>query len=389
MLMRDKFPSHISKESMLGSHKVNCYTCKKQGKNVPSEWCVRDIDVDKYGKQIGIIAKYYCDKHMRQENPIQSPEQYGLMQAVASGIAKVKGVSKQVAKKLIHETPKGLRSEFASVEAEKRSNPDFAGKSAAFIAGYKWTIAKRKTAKGSFNTQPGALAYLKKIGLEGTKDLGYQGNASVRERVALANQVYNDFIDGGSQAWDDLIYEQKHKYENPETAEGLTKKFHGREPKETIEITESESYDSDLAMLGELTELEILSEDAEDVIPISFSHDTDTPEDTIRLCSTPNGRQLEFVGGDQSLDLEEFEEAGLQLETGKRNVVIGPIHSISYYTDKHHLAGSSNQKTGVEFIHEFSEESNGALPMLVYDTKDERMEIVGGRYKVEEEGIKD
>lgn len=353
--------STITEASRYGSGRpVNCYSCIKEGKEIQSKWCVSSLVLDKSGRQIGISRKYYCDKHMKQVNPIQSPEQYGLMQAVASGMARVKGVSKQVAKKLIHETPKGLRREFASVEADKRSNPLFSK---------RYVVSADKKSKFDVTV----LSYT---------DM----QTEVRRSANLYRQPYFLVDETGK-----VLYKANpRKQQNPEdisAAEDLTTKFHGRPPKETIEITESESYDSDLAMLGELTELEILSEDSEDVIPISFSRDT--PEDCIRLCSTPNGRQLEFVGGDQSLDLEEFEEAGLQLETGKRQVVIGPIHSISYYTDKHHLAGSSNQKTGVEFIHEFSEESNGALPMLVYDTKDEKMEIVGGRYKVEEEGIKD
>ena len=56
-------------------------------------------------------------------NPIVSSSQYGLMQAVASGVAKVKGISKQVAEKLIQETPASIRSQFAREVAATR-NPE-------------------------------------------------------------------------------------------------------------------------------------------------------------------------------------------------------------------------------------------------------------------------
>ena len=260
-------------------------------------WPLAEIKKGKLSQRQIKIPIRLINNVMRQVNPIKSPEQYGLMQAVASGAANVKGITKKVAKKLIHETPAGLRREFAKMEAKTR------------------------------------------------------------------------------------------KHGNPDSAEELTQEFHGRPSKETVDITESESYDSDLAQLGELTELEIVTEDGEDVIPISFSRDSQV--DVVRLCSTPNGRQLEFIGGDQSLELDDFEEAGLEIETGKREVAIGPVHSISYWTDKHHLAGSKDQEQGVEFIHEFSEESGGSLPMLVYDTEDEKMRLVGGRYRIEAEGIKD
>lgn len=170
-------------------------------------------------------------------------------------------------------------------------------------------------------------------------------------------------------------------------AEVLSTKFHGRNPINSVTILESESYSTNLAQLGELVELEVMSsEDSEEVVPIEFGRDNGN---MIRLCSTPDGRQLEFVGGDQFLKLEDFEDAGLQLDTGKRSVVIGPVFSISYFADKHHLQGPKQQSKGIEYIHEFSEESGNPRPVLVYDKVDKHMKLIGGSYRVEEEGIKD
>ena len=42
------------------------------------------------------------------------------MQAVASGTAKVKGISQEIAEKLVRETPAGVRSKFAKLLAKKK-----------------------------------------------------------------------------------------------------------------------------------------------------------------------------------------------------------------------------------------------------------------------------
>lgn len=58
----------------------------------------------------------------RKTNPLKTSSQYGLMQAVASGTARVKGISQAVAEKLIHETPAGVRSKFAKQLAKIRKH---------------------------------------------------------------------------------------------------------------------------------------------------------------------------------------------------------------------------------------------------------------------------
>jgi hypothetical protein len=100
-----------------------------------------------------------------------------------------------------------------------------------------------------------------------------------------------------------------------------------------------------------------------------------------------NGDNIEFVGGDQSLDLEDLQVSELEIETNKRYVQIGEVFSISYFADKHHLTGPKSQAYGTEYIHEFGEDG-GDRPILVYDARDKKMKLVGGSYKVEEEGIK-
>jgi hypothetical protein len=176
--------------------------------------------------------------------------------------------------------------------------------------------------------------------------------------------------------------------ESEEKASKLSRSFHGRDNREIEEIEEIESYDENLAQLGYLVELEILTKDEKEVIPITFDYERDGEGDTIKLCSSPDGRNLLFIGGNQRLDILEIGvEADWEIETGKRLIEIGPVYSISYFADKHHLQGGERQKKGTEYIHEFGEEG-GVRPDLVYDTVDEKMILSGGSYLVETEGIK-
>lgn len=85
--------------------------------------------------------------------------------------------------------------------------------SAAFVAGQRYLKAKLKTAKGSFNSEPGALQYLKKMGYEGTRSLAPPYTERTRERVAIANALYKEFLDGVDQAWNEHITKQ---HDNPD-----------------------------------------------------------------------------------------------------------------------------------------------------------------------------
>lgn len=180
-------------------------------------------------------------------------------------------------------------------------------------------------------------------------------------------------------------------FRNPTTslkkAIQLSEKFHGRKVNTITNITEVELYESNLSKLADLVELEILCDEGATVLPIKFK------DCGIKLSSNikkqPDGEvygtQLYFIDGDQKLDLDEC--LGEEYDPEKRFLIIGPSHSITYWTDKWHLVGPKYQQTGAEFEHMFGEE-NGELPTLVYDGLNCRMLLVGGSYKVEAEGIK-
>ncbi len=128
-------------------------------------------------------------------------------------------------------------------------------------------------------------------------------------------------------------------------SQSLFESFHGRPSTHLTEIAETEHYPSNLAALGELEELEILIGNNK-VLPITFSREH-TPE-IVMVCATPDAKQIEFVGGDQSLPLDDIELTNAEKgnPTNKSLVEVGPIYGITYWTDKHHLSGPKYQKTG-------------------------------------------
>ena len=167
-------------------------------------------------------------------------------------------------------------------------------------------------------------------------------------------------------------------------AERMSEAFHGRPVEEIIEVEERRNYDQYGAVLGYLVELAILADDDRSVFPIRFSDDVpEYDEDTVLLVSNSAGTNLEFVGGDQSIDWQRVEGARQQ---DKYLIAVGPVHSVTYFTDKHHLSGPKSQKYGTPYEHEFGDEG-GELPFLVYDRPNVHLMLVGGDYSIAPDGI--
>lgn len=172
-------------------------------------------------------------------------------------------------------------------------------------------------------------------------------------------------------------------------AEQLAEEFHGRPPRDVIDVEETETYDDNGAALGYLVELNILTEDGDSEIPIRFRYSPrrgDGPQDdnnNVLVVSNPSGTNIEFVGGDQKINWRSVDGAHID---DKNLVIVGPVHEIVYWADKHHLSGPQSQKNGMEYYHEFGEE-DGELPVLVYDRRNAKLLLVGGNYTIEPEGI--
>ena len=191
---------------------------------------------------------------------------------------------------------------------------------------------------------------------------------------------------------------------NPDTAlyeaEEMVRKFHGREPKHITEIIERETYDDTLPVYGQLLELNISTDDGKGYVPIVFCKmNGKFPklplEEMVQVCGDVGGRNLYFKDGDQFLDIEKLAKLGLVdpecLENPKDIILIGPVWSIVYFTDKHHLEGPAYQKKGAPYQHEFGEEMDkgeyGEQPTLMYDARNSMIFLSGGSFEVRENGI--
>jgi hypothetical protein len=154
--------------------------------------------------------------------------------------------------------------------------------------------------------------------------------------------------------------------------------FHGRGIKGFIDVIEEERYEGTGAKLADLVELVCTDDGGKSGYPIRFTKDRP-------ILASNSNNQLSIIGGDQSLNLSNFEWIEEE-ERDKQWLVFGEVYSIAYATDKHHLEGSSGKYE--EYEHNFGEEG-GKLPMLAYDALNEKLYLLGGSYKITDLGIRD
>lgn len=308
-------------------------------------------------------------------NPVTTASQYALMQAIAHGAVPKQDVSisQELAREMIRKTPRRLRSKFAAELAQMRKH-NTTERYNVQVDDYGW----RTTFKTS------SLSSARKVA---TKAKRYGQPVRI---------IDND--KGGSVVTNPIA--------NP-SAEALTEEWHGREPKEVIDYEEEEEYEPDGAVLAELEELGVLLEDREQTISIEFNSD---PPMLVANVATEN---LEIVGGDQEL------EFGEGWGSTKNEFTVGHVYLIAYCTDKHHLEGSNgvpesyehffgeefykskgykvdDYKDGEDFFEDLLEDGivyeaieAGYLPTMVYDTINEKIKLVGGRYTIEDVGLRD
>ena len=198
----------------------------------------------------------------------------------------------------------------------------------------------------------------------------------------------------------------------PDSAEDLAVGFHGRASQETFEVEERRNFRQDLAMLGELEELEVFNEiawnETGELKTFTFSR---KKKDVVRLAGSPDRRQLFLVGGDQEIPDSVLGDLAGDRQATKDKVSLGFVYSISYWSDKHHLEGSNGVMEA--YMHCFGESTfenpdarqdgqadylvfmpeqklgAGLLPELVYDRLNMTLELVGGGYEIRDEGIWD
>jgi len=175
---------------------------------------------------------------------------------------------------------------------------------------------------------------------------------------------------------------------NPaEAAAAMSERFHGRPVTEVLDIEEQVHYHEHLAVLGELERLKVKALDGGIVTLTGF--------DGALLCSNENGvdpyevkgTQLYIRGGDQSVDLAQFavEKPYHDFED------LGEVLKLWYFTTKDHLG---DQGGTASYHHTLSEEdfkrrgTRTRRPRLQYSIRDQLLSFSGGRYTVEDEGIR-
>jgi hypothetical protein len=164
--------------------------------------------------------------------------------------------------------------------------------------------------------------------------------------------------------------QKKRRRNNEATAEAMYETFHGKAPDHILTFEEQTDHREHYAELGKLLELRIDLDSANHKFPFTGFGDC------LVVC-TADGENIIFVGGDQSVDLEN-----LEIASQKDLLELGPCVYIAYRTEKHQF----HDFTPRPYYHLFGEE-NGIKPMLCYDRLNRRLYFTGGDYHVKRAGI--
>jgi hypothetical protein len=99
------------------------------------------------------------------------------------------------------------------------------------------------------------------------------------------------------------------------------------------------------------------------------------PNGPVLLCSTENGKHLYIEGGDQKINLAAV---GLGELSSKESAVIGTVTHVVYHVQKK-FDGKVEE---YDYVHKFSEDSDGLRPMLRYDIRNAHLYLDGGVYHI-------
>jgi hypothetical protein len=140
--------------------------------------------------------------------------------------------------------------------------------------------------------------------------------------------------------------------------------FHGRDATQIVEKQESAAIRLDYTALGDLDYIKIET-------PQGEYAQLDFEGDGVKLASSPDGKQLYCIGGNQNL-------AGvLDADSLQKDFIdLGEAREVQYVARKVH---SDPPFEPVSWFHKFGEKG-GALPRLMYDKLRKRIYFVGGEY---------
>lgn len=158
----------------------------------------------------------------------------------------------------------------------------------------------------------------------------------------------------------------KRRNRNPsdlEQAVSLYESFSGSDAKKLVERHESAAMRLDYTALGDLFKLLLLAPGEGEEYELTFDGDK------VKLASSPDGKQLYLIGGNQDLGRVLRPES-----LAKDFVDLGDVAEISYDARKVH-----NNFEPTEWVHKFGEKT-GDLPRAWYDKIRKRIYFAGGAY---------
>lgn len=159
---------------------------------------------------------------------------------------------------------------------------------------------------------------------------------------------------------------------NPDSLDDAIDKyteFHGRAPGHIIEVEQHFKMPGNYAEMGKLKELRFNLDSANKDFPIEGFGDC------LAVC-TPDGRNIAFIGGNQSLNLPD-----LGIDSDKDLVDLGICTMITYDTKK-----GFHDFVQTNYWHRFGEDTH-ERPRLGYDRLNKTLYLTGGAYEVRPEGI--
>jgi len=189
------------------------------------------------------------------------------------------------------------------------------------------------------------------------------------------------------RAGEDLQAARRRAHNPADLAALAFEKFHGYPPTNFLVVDTPEHYHEYLPDIGELMELVIVPEGERKGIRLHGFAGTRLAMNEV--LADPEGYfdQLFLVGGDQSVDVEVF-----GIESPHEQELLGKVVDITYYTVKTHLAPRDGGEA--DYNHKFGEESAkrrlriAVSPTATYHMLNRNIQLWGGKYSIEEEGIR-
>lgn len=154
-------------------------------------------------------------------------------------------------------------------------------------------------------------------------------------------------------------------------AAAMYEKFHGKPSTTTKIVTVEEDVPAEVADCGKLLQLDVFIDGDRMASELKA-------KGNVRVWTTPEGGQIYFGLGDQSIDIEAI---GMGYLLPKDHITIGPVKMIHYLSAK-----DFHNFEPVHYYHRFGEQ-DGKMPWLNYDVRSRRMYLTGGTYQVRREGI--